>query len=215
MPPLNQPPQGQPSNQPDQFEILRRRARQRANTQGQQQQEALKRRFASIGRLNSGAAIKTGQIAAQQAARQGEETAQNIDVAEARENQRRRELQQGRDFQAGETQKQRDFASTEAGKGREFQTGILTQQQDFAGGEAQKNRDFQQALADKEFQAQAAQNFLQNQINLGELAIARGIDLRSPGSLAAFRDQLNTFAPFIRDLGFDRSGNPIIKGRGE
>ena len=146
MPPFNQPIPGQPpqgAGQTDQFEILRRRARQRANTQGQQQQEALKRRFASIGRLNSGAAIKTGQIAAQQAARQGEETAQNIDVAEARENQRRRELQEGRQFQAGETQKQREFASSEAGKGREFQrdlqTDILSQQQEFAGGEAHRS----------------------------------------------------------------------------
>lgn len=122
-----------------QFDILRQQASQRSQGDAQKAQDALKRRFSALGASNSGAAIKAEQNVGQEALKQREAAIGNIDVAEAGEMQRQKEVQEGRDFQITEAQKQRDFASGEAKVGREFEAG-----------QADLGRRFQRELFDKE-----------------------------------------------------------------
>lgn len=218
---------GNQGNNNSQFDVLRRRAKREANVQTQQGQEALKRRFASIGQLNSGAAIKQQQIAHQQGAERAERATQNIDLAEAQENQRRKELIEGRQFQSGEAAKQREFitgerlggqefAGNQAQLGREFATSERLGGQEFAGGEAQKQRDFQQGLADREFQSQMQQNFFNNSATMLNLAESLGFnpsEWRHGGDITqrnAFFQQLTGAGGMLEGMGFDRDGTPII-----
>lgn len=105
---------GQPVNH---FDRARERASQRANTAAQTGGDALKRRFASLGGMNSGAAIKAQQLNDESANRQREEAIQGVDAAEAQDVQRRGEM----DRQYAEADKGRAFAAGEAEKGRAFQ----------------------------------------------------------------------------------------------
>lgn len=87
------------------FAKQRQLAQQQGNAAKQQNNEAIKRRFASIGNLNSGAAIKAaGQQ--DQASDAGTEAALNqIDSAE-----------QAQRFQSGEAQKTRDLQASQFDK---------------------------------------------------------------------------------------------------
>lgn len=98
------------------FEGHRKMANQRAEANRQNSQDALKRRFASMGALNTGSAIKAQQLADQSSAQQKEQAMLDIDSQE----QAAREVQANRDFQAGEAEKQRSFAAGEAEKQRSF-----------------------------------------------------------------------------------------------
>jgi hypothetical protein len=104
------------------FEAARTRATQRATADLQQNQDALKRRFAALGGLNSGAAIKQQQLLQERSQQQREEAIQGIDAAEAD----RHENQVNRDFQAGEAEKQRGFQREQAGIDRGFQDKVFS-----------------------------------------------------------------------------------------
>lgn len=166
------------------FELARKRAKQQVGAATQEQTGALKRRFASLGLGQSGAAIKAEQQALQRGAGAMERAEEGIQAQEFAEQARKREIQEGREFAAGQAQKQREFASGESALGRRAQElaqtrGIDAQkamqlaQQEFASGEAklgreegakqaQLDRDFQQGLADRTFELQkSAQDFSQ------------------------------------------------------
>lgn len=103
-----------------QFDELRKQAKQRANQASQAGTEAMKRRFAAIGGLGSGASIKQENLVRQQANQQAEDAMTGINAAEAQERSRIAD----RDFAAQQNQLQRDFAGKEAEKGRSFQREI-------------------------------------------------------------------------------------------
>jgi hypothetical protein len=127
----------------DEYELLRKRALQQANAQTQAQDDALKRRFAAMGQLNSGASIKQMQLNAQAGAERADQAQEGISIAEAQERQRRKEVTEGRDFASGEAQKQRDFTSAESKIGREWQTGERLSSQSFASQQAAEQRGWQ------------------------------------------------------------------------
>jgi hypothetical protein len=114
------------------FAIQKEQVNQRFNAQGQQQDDALKRRFAAMGGLNSGAYIKNQQLQGQEVAQQREGAIANVDAQEA---------QFG--LQAQESQKQRDFQREEGDKGRAFQQQAF----DFEKGAKLRQLD----MADREF----------------------------------------------------------------
>ena len=104
------------------FEQARKQLGQRFKAAGQQQSEALKRRFAAQGGLSSGAFIKESGKQATNLAQVQEEAQSGIQAQETAERRRLGELQAQRDFTSGEAVKQRDFASEQAGIQRTFQT---------------------------------------------------------------------------------------------
>ena len=105
-----------------QYDYLRQRAKQEALAKSQEDDDAIKRRFAAMGQLNSGAAIKTAQQGQIAANKQAADVQNQIGVAEQAEMQRQKEIQDQRDFAAQEAEKGRTFQSLEGEKGRTFQS---------------------------------------------------------------------------------------------
>ena len=114
------------------FELARKRAKQQTTAQTQQQKEAIARRFASLGGLSSGARIKTEQQAEEAGSQRLQAAEESIGAAERREQIRRQDIKEQREFQTGERIGSQEFAEAEAEKGRVF-----------AGGERRVGEKFQ------------------------------------------------------------------------
>lgn len=99
------------------FELLKQKATQRARIAGQEASGAIKRRFAALGGLQTGAAIKAQSIAQEKARRGGEEQVQQLGLAEVAEATRRGE----RAEELGLRKEAFGFQKEEAAKGHEFQ----------------------------------------------------------------------------------------------
>lgn len=85
------------------YQKMRDVASQRVNAQGQEQQDVLKRRLASIGNLKSGAALKQEQLINNDIGQQREQAMAGIDAQEAQETQRRQEVKDAQDFTANQS----------------------------------------------------------------------------------------------------------------
>lgn len=199
-----------PSNIPQvpdrlpQFDALRRRAKQQATSDSQLRQDALKRRFASIGQLNSGAAIKTARITAEEGARQAQDAQSAIDFAEQ---ERIQNLQDERNrflFQSGEAEKGRVFAAGEAGKQREFQKGLFDKEFEFK----RDQFDFQREQFNdaRDFREREFQQNLKNQ----KVSLALGLKNLgiSTHDLNIHMEQLNSIG---LDFDVDENGNLLVK----
>lgn len=155
--------QTQPQALPE-YDYARRKATETANTTNQSEQDALKRRFAAMGALNSGSSIKAMQIQTDAAEQRKADALEGINVQEAAAKRAFDQQQQQMAFQSGEAAKQRLFGAEESGLGREFQSGEALKGREFQSGEALKGREFQsgesalsRALQEKQFQTQLAQ----------------------------------------------------------
>lgn len=107
---------------PNQFDVARKRAQQQSRGAIQGQQEALKRRFASMGASNSGAALKQEQLAAEKGQEQLAAQEEAIGAAEQQEASRKGEIADAQKFQSGEADKARLFAIGERQAGESFQS---------------------------------------------------------------------------------------------
>ena len=137
----------QPQAQASQFDVARKKAEQQSRSALQEQQEALKRRFASLGATSSGAAIKQQQIAAEKSQEQLQGAQEAIGAAETAENLRRSDIKEEREFQRGMAEEGRKFAIAEREAGQSFQAGQTQRQMDFQ----QRIQDWSQSQAGKEF----------------------------------------------------------------
>lgn len=161
-----QPPQQQPGapggGPVDEFELLRRRLKQRGATRSEARQRDLDRRFAATGGLPSGAAFKIRQQAQEAAERQTSEDVQDVNILQAQT------LRQER-----ESERQREFAGEQARLGREFATQERLGTQEFRAGQSELERGF---AADERRAAQAfasAEAALGREFTAGEAALAR------------------------------------------
>lgn len=91
------------------FNQRRQETLQNVNQQGQQAQDAIQRRFASLGAQGSGAQFGVAQDARNATAEQGRQATRDIDQGEIQANMAAQEAQAGRDFQSSEAQKARDL----------------------------------------------------------------------------------------------------------
>lgn len=175
-----------------QFDLARKRAAEQSAANLQARKDALARRFASLGNLNSGARIKQEQLAADQEAANLNNANESINAQQSAELGRRKEVVMGQQFQAGEAEKGRQFsaeqaalqraygtsereagqsfASSQADLQRKFQTGERLSSQDFASLQAQLGRDFtkseREALQDYQTKAtDKAQEIQREQFN--------------------------------------------------
>jgi hypothetical protein len=152
-----------------QFDLARKRAEQRANAE---QDDALKRRFAAMGGLNSGAYIKQQSVQADDAAKRRADVMEGIDVAESNEAQRQREVQEGREFARSERLGSQDFSASQADLQRKYQTGERLGAQDFSKSERLGGQDFAQRERESSQEWQGGQN------ELNRLLQSRGLDLQ-------------------------------------
>lgn len=134
------------------YDILRDRAKQQAKAGEDESVGALQRRFAQLGNLQSGAAIKQEQLAREASQGQAQRAVEDIDFQEQAANEQKQQIADERAFQSGEAEKGRSFAAGESKLGREFAAGESRLGRDFSSGEAGKQRDFQgtQAQADRD-----------------------------------------------------------------
>jgi hypothetical protein len=119
------------------YDAMRARVGQRVGADTQQQQDAMQRRFAAQGGLNSGAAIKQQQLVAESGVQQREQAIEGVDAQETAE---RRRLQ--------EAEAQKEYQSQEAETGRQFAAGESKLGRDFTAGESKLGRDAQRGMFD-------------------------------------------------------------------
>jgi hypothetical protein len=171
-----------PNEGPDEYQLARQRAQQQANAAAQGQKDALKRRFAALGSVNSGAAIKQEQLVDQNAADQVQNATQQIDAAQRAEGRRVKEVEDNRkfareerigsqDFQGGQNALQRAFMTSERMGSQDFSRGERLSSQDFASGERKAGQDFASSQADKQMafargEREAGQTFAAQQSSL-------------------------------------------------
>jgi hypothetical protein len=166
-----------------QFDLARKRAAQQATAEQQQQDDALKRRFAAQGGLNSGAYVKQQSLQADQAMRRKADVMEGIDVAEANEAQRQREVQEGRDFARAERLGSQEFARGERLGGQDFSAIQSDLQRKFQTGERLGAQDFAnlQRIAGQEFttgERESSQLWQGSQNDLNRALQARGLELQ-------------------------------------
>lgn len=137
----------------EQYDAMRKRAQQQINAQSQDNQDAINRRLAASGNLNSGAAIKQQQIAQDKSSQQLADTNTNIDVAEQGELQRRKEIQEGRDFTKSEREAGQGFVAGQSDLQRNFQQGQFDKEMDFKN----KAQAFAESSFGKQMELQLAQ----------------------------------------------------------
>jgi len=156
------------------FELAKKRAQQKATESQQQSTDALKRRFAQMGALQSGAAIKQEQLVAEKTQEQLGQELEGIGAQEAEFNRQQQEVKEGREWQAGQADIQRKFesgesalgrafATAEAQKGREFTSGENLTQRKFESGESALGRAFATAEAQKGREFTSGENLTQRQ----------------------------------------------------
>ena len=126
----------------EQYALARRRIKGESQASQQTTKDALARRFASLGNLNSGARIKIEQKAQDQSEGQLNNALEGVDAAEQAELARRREVQLGREFQTSERLGSEKFASGERLGSEKFASGERLGAQDFAALQAKLGRDF-------------------------------------------------------------------------
>ena len=146
------------------FAAQRQKVEQRINADTQGQQDAMQRRFAAGGMLNSGAAMKQQGIVANQAQQNKTDALAGVDAAEMGEQQRRQEITDGRDFASSQAQMGRDFEGQQAQLGRDFAGSESALGRAFSAGESKLGRDQQGSQFDKTFGLQKDQ-FREDQSN--------------------------------------------------
>lgn len=108
-------------NRYKQFDVMRQRAQQQGNTAKIEQGEALKRRFAALGNLNSGAYVKQAGIQDQAQDQQTAQNVQDIETQRGAEKSRLQDTQNAQTFQAGEAEKGRIANKQLADQNQAFQ----------------------------------------------------------------------------------------------
>ena len=174
-------------NDVSEFELQRKKAAEQSAANLQTRKDALTRRFAALGNLDSGVRIKQEQLAADDESRNLNAANEAINAQQNAELRRRAELRQGQEFAAGEAEKGRLFASSEALKGREFARGERVGGQDFASQQAALQRLF--ASGERE----AGQKFAGDQAGL-QREFARGERLGSQEFAKGEREAGQQFA---------------------
>lgn len=103
------------------YDTLRARAKADVAQQTGEQQDALKRRFAQLGNLSSGAAMKQEQLSQQKGAELQQRATEGIDIAQEQEAAQMEEQAKQREFARGERIASQSFAAAESQLGRKQQ----------------------------------------------------------------------------------------------
>ena len=124
------------------FERQKELAKQEQNAQKQVAQDAMARRFAAMGRQNSGAAIKNQQLVERDSNEALNKRLQGIQDTQDAETQRLQEIEDARKFATSEREAGQKFGAEQAELGRKFQTGERLGGQEFAAAQADIQRKY-------------------------------------------------------------------------
>lgn len=156
------------------YDAIRSQTQRTLNAQGQGAQDAIQRRFARMGNLNSGAYVKAAQLQDQTTA---QTTADALNRIGFEESQARRGLQQAEDAKV--------FQSTEALAGRNFQGQQATLGRNFEALQAAAARNAQAELQTNLFNAQQANQFNQWQFEADTKLDAMDLAIKQQQQAAA------------------------------
>ena|SRR3990167_3720882 len=154
------------------YDIARNRISQQQNAQRDEAQDALTRRYARLGGLNSGSYIKQAQLQDNSLNQQRNDALQEVDLSEAGALRQQAEIEAGRKYQTsereagqlygtreregsqgfaqGQMERAQLYGTREREAGQAYGTREREGAQGFASGEAEKGRGFQRELVDKD-----------------------------------------------------------------
>ena len=177
------------------FDRARQQAKRDVTGQTQQNEEALKRRFASLGMQNSGAAIKQEQVSKEQGQGVLQRRLEGIQGQQEEETQRRDEIKQAREYATSERVAGQAFGAEQAGIGRSF----AAEQSGLGRSFAAEQADLQRGFTTGEREAGQAFGAEQAGIQRGFLT-----DERKAQQLFAFKENVNN-----RNLSREQAANAI------
>lgn len=136
------------------YGLLSKQMERQETQQTEQEKEALRRRFAAMGGLGSGASIKAESLAGEAGARRLSQARMSLESERLREEQQQEELEKQRQFQKSERLGSQQFATQQAEMDRQFSSSERQAQQYWAA---------QQALLGREFTAEEARKMREMQ----------------------------------------------------
>ena len=125
-----------------QFDLARKRAQQQSASNLQGRRDALQRRFAQLGNLDSGARLKIEQLAENEESQNLAQANEGIDAAQNSEMGRRREILQAQEFSRGERLGSQGFGAEQSALQRAWGSGEREAGQKFASGERESGQKF-------------------------------------------------------------------------
>lgn len=164
------------------YDIAKQQATERANQASQQQDDAIKRKFASLGTFNSGAALKQQQIAADNNNRAKEQSLSSIDAAQADE-------ESQKSFQREMQDRGFNFQSGESAMARKLQQDLQAKGFDFQGGQSAMDRALQTMMQQKSLDQQGKQFEMSHAQGDAQLELARQ-QFAADKDMAAFNQKL-------------------------
>lgn len=202
------------------YELQRKRVAQESQATSSQENEALKRRFARMGGLQSGSYIKAQERLSGMQEQNKQKALESVDVQESLAQEQKDEAERGRQFARGERLGSQEFASGESALARrfatqeregsqQFQLGYLGKQQDFTRGE----REASQAFASKE--RGEAQDYAATQAELGrrftaaESQATRNLQSSQFDKQFAADQEVNKFNQIIASIQANQSSENI------
>lgn len=188
------------------YDAMRSRLQQKNTAEVGQQQDAMQRRFAAQGGLNTGSAIKQAQVIADQGAQRLDDANQQVNEQEAGA---RRALQAAEDqkaFQSQEADYGRQFTAGENQAGRDFQAGESRLGRDFQAGESEKQRGFQKGMFDEDMAFKKSAQDWQQKVQSRQLDQSdREYDTQLALGLSGMDDEQRGF---YGDFSSSRKANP-------
>lgn len=124
------------------YELQRQRIKQDSASSSQGQNDALKRRFAAMGGLNSGSYLKAQERLSSEQDKNTQRAMEGVDVQESLAAEQRAEAERGRQFSREERLGGQSFMAGENALGRRFATSEREAGQAFSAGESDKQRGF-------------------------------------------------------------------------
>ena len=136
------------------FDILKQKAGQDIRQQTQEAQEGMKRQFARLGGIGTGAFTKQQRLTQEAGAKRLGEAQQNIEFQRLGELQRQQDIKEARAFQTAEREAGQTFAAEQLGRQQEFARAERLGAQEFGASQAELQRKFAsgERVAAQEFQ---------------------------------------------------------------
>jgi hypothetical protein len=147
------------------YGLLSKQMERQETQQTEQEKEALRRRFAAMGGLGSGASIKAESLAGEAGARRLSQARMSLESERLREEQQQEELEKQRQFQKSERLGSQQFSSSERLGSQQFATQQAEMDRQFSSSERQAQQYWaaQQALLGREFTAEEARKMREMQ----------------------------------------------------
>lgn len=155
------------------YETLRNRAKADVAQQTGEQQDALQRRFAQLGNLSSGAAMKQQQLTAEQGAQMQQKATEGLDMAQSQEQAQLEADAANKNFAREERVASQQFAAGERASSQAFAAGESAASRAQQGRQFKASMAFEQSKFGQQFAEQVRMNNLEAKIQAFNMEMAQ------------------------------------------